>query len=316
MAINHSKAKNMLINACQNYIEHNDEQMKEISPDFFGRVKNLQSWLIGRVLKLSLTGKLNKMYNQGELNFPKEISQKHYIGALERYHNKGDTYLVLYNFQALIGILNCILEEDVYKRESKLDLDKLKKEHGYNPDDYSCMPDEPVSLQIEKTINKFTALLGFVNKLPGYRGSQFVGISGEKYLIEHEAPLRDMILQMNKEHSTYSEFLKGLAVKELKAILDNPDLSDKQAVDAFETRLHQGRTLEILSKNLQTENEKNLKFYSLVGIIFGIGIFTTLGLVAKRFYDSGGTSINFFKSLGENLVEDMESITASVSKSI
>lgn len=38
---------------------------------------------------------------------------------------------------------------------------------------------------------------------------------------------------------------------------------------------------------------------------------STLGLVAKRLYETDGTSINFFKLLAANLCEDLEHITQS-----
>ena len=74
--------------------------------------------------------------------------------------------------------------------------------------------------------------------------------------------------------------------------------------------------MEILTKNRQSQSEHILKVLSVVSILIGVGIFSTLGLVFKRLYDSGGTSINFFKPLSKNLVEDVESITATISNGL
>ena len=72
--------------------------------------------------------------------------------------------------------------------------------------------------------------------------------------------------------------------------------------------------MAILTKNRQSQSEHILKVLSVVSILIGVGIFPTLVLVFKRLYDSGGTSINFFKPLSKNLVEDVESITANINK--
>ncbi|MDP3267447.1 MAG: hypothetical protein Q8M40_00215 [Legionella sp.] len=102
---------------------------------------------------------------------------------------------------------------------------------------------------------------------------------------------------------------------ELKAILENPDLDDKQAVQGVENRLKNDITIKLLTKNRQSPQEKDLKFLSVISILIGIGIFTTLSLIFKRLYDSGGTSINFFKPLSQNLYESMGNITSNLEES-
>jgi|GEM_PF-6091706 len=54
----------------------------------------------------------------------------------------------------------------------------------------------------------------------------------------------------------------------------------------------------------RSQLEYGLKIASIVSILAGVGFITTGLLVAKRLYDTGGTSINFFKPLSQNLHED------------
>ena len=117
---------------------------------------------------------------------------------------------------------------------------------------------------------------------------------------------------LNDSYPTFEHYLKGLAVKELKATLANPDLSDEASIQAVEQQLANPITRDILTKNRQSQSEHILKILSVVTILIGVGIFPTLGLVFKRLYDSGGTSINFFKPLSKNLYEDVATITSSV----
>jgi hypothetical protein len=51
---------------------------------------------------------------------------------------------------------------------------------------------------------------------------------------------------------------------------------------------------------------------SVISICIGLGVFTTLGLVCKRLYDSGGRSINFFKPLSQNLYETLNSTVSEL----
>lgn len=68
----------------------------------------------------------------------------------------------------------------------------------------------------------------------------------------------------------------------------------------------------LLEKNHQSDTEYQLKMLSVLLIAVGIGIIPTVCLAAKRLYDSGGTSMNFFKPLSQNLYEEIEQATAGM----
>ena len=114
----------------------------------------------------------------------------------------------------------------------------------------------------------------------------------------------------------FDSYLKKLAAQELKDILDDTSLEDNEAIEQVEFQLKNHSTLALLNKNNQSASEQNLKLLSVIAVLIGVGIFTTLALVAKRLYDSGGTSINFFKPLSTNLCEDLEHITQSTNPTL
>ena len=158
----------------------------------------------------------------------------------------------------------------------------------------------PISIQIVTMLNKFRTLTDFVDTLPKYHSHK---------------KLSDLRRHLNDSYPTFEHYLKGLAVKELKATLANPDLSDEASIQAVEQQLANPITRDILTKNRQSQSEHILKILSVVTILIGVGIFPTLGLVFKRLYDSGGTSINFFKPLSKNLCEEAATITSSIENS-
>ncbi len=155
----------------------------------------------------------------------------------------------------------------------------------------------PLSIEIYNVLENIKSLFDFVNTLPDER------------IHDHCDGLG---LYLNNASVALESYLKGLVAKELKATLDDSSLSDEDALKAVETQLKNPTTAAILTKNRQSQSEYYLKMLSVVSILIGVGIFTTLGLVFKRLYDSGGSSINFFKPLSKNLVEDVESISAQI----
>ena len=157
----------------------------------------------------------------------------------------------------------------------------------------------PLSIQIYNTLRNFKSLFDCVANLP-----------------EDVSKCRCYGSELNESYPIFEGYIKGLVVKELKATLDDTSLSDEEAIKAVESQLKNPTTMEILTKNRQSQSEHILKVLSVVSILIGVGIFSTLGLVFKRLYDSGGTSINFFKPLSKNLVEDVESITATISNGL
>lgn len=159
----------------------------------------------------------------------------------------------------------------------------------------------PISLKIYQTFKHLRALAEFVAPL-----------SEELEIENRRTHLTDLTWELSNMLPAFEGYLKGVAVRELKAILDNQDLDDNEAVKKVEEQLKRGVTLELLMKNRQSKQESDLKFLSIISIFIGIGIFTTLALVFKRLYDSGGKSINFFKPLSQNLYETIEQITSEL----
>lgn len=163
----------------------------------------------------------------------------------------------------------------------------------------------PLSVQISNTVNNLKSLVDFMGTLPKYSS----GKSKEYF--------KWLSLTLNEAYPIFECEIKALVVSELVSILNDSSLSDKEAVNAFEAQLkNHPDTLKILTKSRQSQSEYLLKLLSVFSILIGVGIFTTLGLMCKRLYDSSGTSINFFKPLSQNLTEDIESITASIEPSL
>ncbi len=318
--INHKEARALLTNACERYVSHKKGQLDEIiaesysyPPDFGegleGREEPRQGFIdlaryeyhemLKSILRVSRSGEDMRLYQRGSLNFLKEIKDKYYLGKLKSYRKKhedldqSDPQLLLSNLKALTGIFKCVIAEDAFKLKFK----------GLNLDPFDdCNEEEPLSLRVDQAINNLKSLLELAKTLPHYLSDEC-----------SELAMKRLGFHLHKALPTFDSLLKKIIVDELKSILDDKSLSHKDALEGFEQHLKNGRTLDILGANLQSESEQRWKLYSVISIVFGIGIFTTLGLIAKRFYDSGYTSINFFKPLAQNLIEDIEAVTANIS---
>ncbi|WP_133135919.1 hypothetical protein [Legionella rowbothamii] len=179
--------------------------------------------------------------------------------------------------------------------------EQLKKQRDSSEQLYLFEDEAPISLKIYQTFKHLRALAEFVAPL-----------SEELEIENRRTHLTDLTWELSNMLPAFEGYLKGVAVRELKAILDNQDLDDNEAVKKVEEQLKRGVTLELLMKNRQSKQESDLKFLSIISIFIGIGIFTTLALVFKRLYDSGGKSINFFKPLSQNLYETIEQITSEL----
>jgi hypothetical protein len=177
---------------------------------------------------------------------------------------------------------------------------KLAEYRAKNKSYYTCLASDPLSIQSYTALKNFKSLVDFIEQLPNY----FSGVDARHF--------RELCWRTRGSYvTTFESYLKGVAVKELKNTLDDNSLSDEQSIKAVESQLKNKTTIEILTKNHQSQSEYILKVLSVVSILIGIGIFPTLGLAFKRLYDTGGTSINFFKPLSEDLYQDAKNITAS-----
>ena len=164
-----------------------------------------------------------------------------------------------------------------------------------NGGDYVCLESDLVSVKIYKELMRLQSLISFINTLPEYH------------------PVSAFLLQfLNASLPTFESYRKYLAVQELKNILDDATLNDEEAVKAVALQLKNPITAELLEKNQQSDTEYMLKVLSVILVVVLIGVIPTACLASKRLYDTGGSSINFFKPLSKNLREDIDSVTADI----
>ncbi len=314
MTKNFEDARKMLLKACDGYIQHNQRQidgLKAKSPyswpaayTFFETVLDkyepdpgFKDWICCQYYHLlthilSSFDETNNPYDYYRHTYP-FAEMKWWNEPQTRYQEKGVDHTapetVLYNLNALFNVLNFYMERKFPQLAQK------KIELNYQENDPTTFSDAPLSIQIYKMLENLKLRARFAESIME-KSKLALDISDFSRNLEDIAPV-------------FEGYIKGIAVRELKATLDNQNLGDEEAVKSVEEQLKNGVTLELLKKNRQSQQEKDLKFLSIISIFIGIGVFTTLGLVCKRFYDSGGTSINFFKPLSQNLYETIESIT-------
>jgi|GEM_PF-5689954 len=146
------------------------------------------------------------------------------------------------------------------------------------------------------------------------------------YLKERSYPSRNFVAAIENNVSPLQQFIKVLAVQELKEDLENkqPTINvfvakkeedqARDAVNAFTNRIHQADFKAILEQNRQSSVERAFKWASVISILIGIGIIPSAILAAKRYHDSGGQSINFFSPLSKNLEDKAETIVQQTYK--
>lgn len=130
----------------------------------------------------------------------------------------------------------------------------------------------------------------------------FSTISNKSSLNKSDQETRaEAIDEINECYSSYLKHCKHLAVSELKQILIDPALDDKQASEACEQHLKTGKTLELLMRNRESNGIALLKFLAALTIL------PAIGLMMKRLIDSNYSSVNFFKPLSQNLTDSLRS---------
>jgi hypothetical protein len=310
MTKNFSDARKILLKAFEGYIQHNQRQLDGFIPHspyqpaftFFEMVlgkhkpkPGFKDWICCHyycLLKCVLTP-----FGAGDplgyfLRFAYPFEEIKWwrgwgISDYEEEPNHTAPKTVLHNLNALFNVLNFHME----KRYPQLA--QIKIERNYQENDLTAIKYAPLSVQIYKTFENLKLRMQFAESIM----EQNAWVFGLAYKT------------LEKATSAFEGYTKGIAVRELRAILVNQHLGDKEAVQAVEAQLKNGITFLLFKKNRQSELEKDLKLLSLITMFIGIGIFTTLGLIGKRLYDSGGKSINFFKPLSQNLHETIECIT-------
>ena len=321
--ISHTQARNMLRHACARYIGHKEGQLNKLigesssipkavffldalnksapKPGFNDWVRCCHYALLESIFEMSSTYRLGT-YIIGQLSIETEGGKHQPFKPMKLYgpndenldHNDPD--LVLYNLGVLIDLLNFIMNGNERNCDNQYDWAQIKLNLNFQESDYAYSDDAPMSLKISQTLKHFHALVALIETLPNYQ-SNFA--------------LFCIKARLGRSTPVFDSYLKKLAAQELNAILENSSLGDNEAVEQVEFQLKNYSTLALLNKNNQSASEQNLKLLSVIAVLIGVGIFTTLVLAAKRLYDTGGTSINFFKPLSTNLCEDLEHITQS-----
>ncbi|WP_058535376.1 hypothetical protein [Legionella saoudiensis] len=315
--ISHKQARSMLRQACIRYINHKEGQLNKLigeslyKPDHVSFIEVLgedapepgfNDWVLcnyyfflKNIFRMSSTLGYGR-YLSGELYIETEDGTRQPLKPMKLYgrfqenleHNDPD--LVLYNLEVLVEILH------LFMSKNHRDWAEIKKNKNLQESDYAYSDDAPCSLKISQTLKHFHALLTLIETLPNYQSNLDLFVINAR---------------LGRAMPVFDSYLKKLATQELKDILENASLDDNEALEQVEFQLKNPSTLALLNKNNQSASEQNLKLLSVIGILIVAGIFTTLALMAKRLYDSGGTSINFFKPLSTNLREDLEHITQS-----
>ncbi|WP_133135468.1 hypothetical protein [Legionella rowbothamii] len=315
--LSHKQARNMLHQACTRYISHKEEQLNKLigqssslpeavffldamnksapEPGFNDWVRCCYYSILENIFWMSSSYRLgtyitDELYIEKEDGRPQRFRQMKLHGSDDANFDQNDPAVVLYNLEVLVELLNFIMSTN----ESSWD--QLKANGDYKASDYDYSDDAPCSLKISQTLKHLGALAAFIETLPNYQSNFH---------------LFCISARLGRSAAVFDSYLKKLAAQELKDTLENTSLDDNEAVEQVEFQLKNHSTLALLNKNNQSASEQNLKLLSVITVLIGVGIFTTLALVAKRLYDSGGTSINFFKPLSTNLCEDLEHITQS-----
>lgn len=318
--IDYNQAQRTLSQACERYLSHNKVQLDALIPTspwnpdfiFFERVlgqldpgSGFLDWIsckyaefIDRIIYLNFSNPKGCYYHheddyssRGEgLTF---LTEGLKVNAYNE-HQYVDSKRVLERLAVLVGLLRNI----IVTKNKELNFEKnLQHYKSKNKIDFLYSRSNPYSVKIYNTLKELKEIACFINDtLPEYQ----------------QRDISFLVRAVNESFPTFEGYIKGIAVQELKSILDDTNLSAEDSLKAVASQLKNEATLEILGKNRQSETEYILKILSVVLIPLGIGIFPTVILVAKRLYDTGGTSINFFKPLSKNLCEDVENITTHV----
>ena len=319
--MNYTTARESLNQAFKRYIAHKKNQLstlaaespmiptsmfyeralgtEEPSPGFTSWVSCKYAYLFDEIAELNRvedfrdTGTAyyeeNYLPSRGKTNFYCELRFRGEVAP------RLNSPRLLDRLNLLVGLVLFIMIDENKEQDFELRWNEYNNKNGGN---YVCLDNDPVSVNIHKELMKLQSLISFIDTLPEYRFKN-------GYLLKY----------LNDSLPTFESYRKYLAVQELKEILDDVSLNDEDAVKKVALQLKNPITVELLEKNQQSDTEYMLKVLSLVLVAVLIGVIPTICLASKRLYDTGGSSINFFKPLSKNLCEDVENITADISPS-
>ena len=339
MRISHADAKYLLNDACTRYINHNQEQLNSLIAK-----PNTDN---PRVFFDAVFG-LGKNPEPGFSDWVKceyfiwvdhMLCLKGYPGA-EELHRLGDRYRddqdkpkeVLSNLQGMIRGLNGFLE--YAKNNSEALAQQVIRDQLYDEQRYeiSSRYDTPFSTEIYLALHQLHALGGLVQALASHHlhdsRHRLIRLSAPQEGIDDTSYAENAVLnatalcqRLEASKPIFDGYLKGVVVKELRESLttysniDGETVEDERWVDEFQSLYNKGHTQDILKTQRQSKCEYYLKILSVISILIGVGIFTTIGLSLKRLYDTDGKSMNFFKPLSATLNEEIGDITQQHSPS-
>ncbi|MCC5792610.1 MAG: hypothetical protein JJT82_08410 [Legionellaceae bacterium] len=314
----YKKARDMLEQICERYVAHNESQLNalpEISyalihGDFSFNTVYPRSGFCGWVayeyvgLFNCIRGLRMPVSNADQDAYTDCIS-KHAFFPFEgrtvnpHYFNERN-YVAPSLFIDRLNALYQLMQQTMININKESDFNQKFEEYKSKNEINDLYPecDKP-SVQAYKALINLKALIGFVNTLPQY----------------HSKGIRSVAHYFNRLLPTFEGYIKGIAVQELQNVLNDATLNDEEAVKLFASQLENPSTVEILEKTRQSQIEHLLKVFSVALIAVGIGVIPTLFLAAKRLYNTGGTSINFFKPLSKNLCEDSNVIASDINQS-
>jgi small GTP-binding protein len=144
--------------------------------------------------------------------------------------------------------------------------------------DHSVNADAPSTIKTAAAINELQSVLSFYKRY-------------NPPLLTTEKKAIDRLQQMLP---TLQGATKLFSAKELVGSLNN-DTNPSDAINKFNELLPAYDP--VFNYNRQSTLEKGLKIAAVISILIGVGIIPTIVLAAKRLYDSGGKSVNFFQPL-------------------
>ncbi|MCP0913109.1 MULTISPECIES: hypothetical protein [Legionella] len=269
MTISYNEAATMLMQACAEYLYHHEGQSQRFANNWRGEA---YAGLNNNIKKISeITNILP--FDPKEVHGEQPENELFMLTAFLQHVGKG------------------LLTEEA--------LTAIQQKLAYNAEDYSRANDEncPVSTKwylALKHLEVLARILHAISRHPEYKGAEIKVFTDE------------ICRGVNKLYPVIMGDIKAKAVKELQENLQSFD--DERNVKAFEAQLRKGRTAAILQENRQSTGEFMLKLLSVISILIGVGIFTTLGLMVKRAIQTRGYSCNFFRPLTEQLHMKMQDV--------
>ena len=340
--ITHKEAKNLLNDACTRYIAHNQSQLDSLMTeantnkpsDFFDAVFGLgKKPTPGFTDWLKCERFIMKDYIYCLMGYPgdDELYREH------TYEERSatDPERILDELQGLIRELEQILQ---YAEDNSSALyQQVKRVKMYDEARYGEIRgyDTPDSTKLYLALHQLQSLGSLIQALASHHIADsrhriiclsepregIDDMSHAEYALSNATALCQ---RLEASKPIFDGYLKGVVVKELQEALTYSsafpgieyDGTGDEWVDQFESLYKGGHTQDILETQRESNCEYYLKLLSVISILVGVGIFTTIGLSIKRLHDTAGKSFNFFKPLSATLNEEISDIREQQSASL